>query len=81
MIGVLSGTRSDMDLIPVLMQQVRIQGVLVGSREGFERMNRAVAASRLRPVVDTVIPFDEAPEGFAVMERAGHFGKIAIEIV
>jgi NADPH:quinone reductase-like Zn-dependent oxidoreductase len=80
MIGVLSGTRSEMDLIPVLMQQVRIQGVLVGSREGFERMNRAVEASQLRPVVDTVIPFDEAPEAFAVMERAGHFGKIAVEI-
>jgi len=80
MIGVLSGTRSDMDLIPVLMQQVRIQGVLVGSREGFERMNRAVAVSGLRPVVDRAVPFDEAPEAFAVMERAEHFGKIAIEI-
>jgi NADPH:quinone reductase-like Zn-dependent oxidoreductase len=80
MIGVLSGTKSEIDLIPVLMQQVRIQGILVGSREGFERMNRAVAASEMRPVVDREIPFEEAPEAFAVMQRAGHFGKIAVEI-
>jgi len=80
MIGVLSGTRSEMDLIPVLMQQVRIQGVLVGSREGFERMNRAIDVSRMRPVVDRVVPFDEAPEAFAVMQRAEHFGKIAIAV-
>ncbi len=79
-IGVLSGVSSELNIIPVLMQQVRLQGILVGSREGFERMNRAFAAHELSPVVDRVFAFDEVPDALAHMASAGHFGKICISI-
>jgi NADPH:quinone reductase-like Zn-dependent oxidoreductase len=79
-IGVLSGVSSEINIIPILMQNVRLQGILVGSREGFERMNRAVAEHSLRPVVDRVFPFDDAPAAFKHMASASHFGKICITI-
>jgi len=79
-IGVLSGISSELNIIPILMQNIRLQGILVGSREGFERMNRAISAHSLRPVVDRVFPFDEAPEAFRHMESGTHFGKICITI-
>jgi NADPH:quinone reductase-like Zn-dependent oxidoreductase len=79
-IGVLSGVASELNIIPMLMQQLRLQGILVGSREGFERMNRAFAAHELRPVVDRVFGFDEAPDAFAYMASAQHFGKICISV-
>jgi NADPH:quinone reductase-like Zn-dependent oxidoreductase len=44
----------------------------------FEAMNRAIALHRLRPVVDRVFPFAEAPAAFRHMESAAHFGKICI---
>jgi len=47
-IGVLSGISSSLNIIPILMQQLRLQGILVGSREGFERMNRAFEMHRLQ---------------------------------
>src|SRR5439155_6491302 len=45
--------------VPLLMKNVRMQGIFVGSREMFEAMNRAIAAHSLRPVVDRVFPFAE----------------------
>jgi NADPH:quinone reductase-like Zn-dependent oxidoreductase len=67
-------------VIPILMRQVRVQGVLVGDREGFEAMNRALAAHRLRPVVDRVFPFAEAPAAFRHLASGGHFGKVVVRV-
>ncbi|MGD2116540.1 MAG: NAD(P)-dependent alcohol dehydrogenase [Acidobacteriota bacterium] len=80
MIGVLSGTVDDLNILPILMRGIRIQGVLVGSRQHFEDMNRAVEAHRMRPVVDRVFPFEEAREAFEHMAAARHFGKICIRV-
>lgn len=77
-IGVLSGASSPLNILPILMKNVRLQGILVGHREGFEAMNRAITSSRLQPVVDRVFPFEEAPEAFRFLASAGHFGKICL---
>jgi NADPH:quinone reductase-like Zn-dependent oxidoreductase len=66
--------------VPVLMKNVRVQGIFVGSREMFEAMNRAVALHRLRPVVDRVFPFAEAPEALRHLESGAHFGKVVIRL-
>ena len=80
LIGVLSGTAAPLNILPVLMQQVRVQGVLVGHREGFEAMNRAIAAHRMEPVVDSVLPFDQARQGLEHLAAGRHFGKVCLRI-
>jgi len=80
LIGVLSGVTSELNVIPVLMKNVRIQGILVGHREGFEAMNRAITANGLRPVVDRVFPLEEARAALEHMSGAEHFGKLCISI-
>jgi len=77
-IGILAGGRGEVDLTSILMSNIRVQGVLVGSRARFERMNRAIAQSGLRPVVDRVFPFAEAVDAFAYLESGSHFGKVVI---
>ncbi len=77
-IGVLAGAAAPFNVVPVLMRNLRLQGVVVGSREGFEAMNRALAAARLVPVVDRVFPFAEARAAFELMAAGGHFGKICL---
>jgi NADPH:quinone reductase-like Zn-dependent oxidoreductase len=79
-IGVLSGIATQINIIPILMQHLRLQGILVGSRDGFERMNRAFEAHQVQPVVDRVFPFDETPDAFAHMASGRHLGKICISI-
>ncbi len=77
-IGVLSGISSELNIIPILMQNIRLQGILVGSRDGFERMNKLLTTNEIHPVVDRVFPFSEAGEAFRHMASGAHFGKIAI---
>jgi NADPH:quinone reductase-like Zn-dependent oxidoreductase len=77
LIGVLSGA-GEVNPLPILMKNVRVQGIFVGSREMFEAMNRAIAFHKMRPVIDRVFPFQQAPEAFRYMESAAHFGKICI---
>ena len=79
LIGILSGGGS-FNLVPILMKNVRVQGIFVGSREMFEAMNRAIALHQVRPVVDRVFGFGEVREALRYMESGQHFGKICIKI-
>ena len=78
-IGVLSGITSELNIIPVLMQNVRLQGILVGHRDGFADMNRAFGQHRLQPIVDRVFAFDDTTDAFRHMMAGAHFGKVCIE--
>ena len=42
-------------------------------------MNRAIAASRLRPVIDRVFAFEEAREAFHYFMQGQLFGKVVIK--
>ncbi|HWO00252.1 MAG TPA: NAD(P)-dependent alcohol dehydrogenase [Blastocatellia bacterium] len=79
LIGNLSGNSTEVNLVQILMQNVRIQGVLVGSRDCFEAMNRSITLHKLHPVVDRVFAFEEAPKAFEHMATGSHFGKICIK--
>ena len=77
LIGVLAGG-DQVNPLPILMKNVRVQGIFVGSRAMFEAMNRAISLHRLRPVVDRVFAFEELREALKHMEAGAHFGKIAL---
>ena len=79
LIGVLSGA-GECDPRPIFLKQVKIQGIYVGSRRMFEDMNRALAASGLRPVVARVFGFDQIKEAIAYQESGAHFGKVCIRV-
>jgi NADPH:quinone reductase-like Zn-dependent oxidoreductase len=78
-IGVLSGPSEPVPIPMILHKQVRIQGVYVGSRHNFEEMNKAIIASKLRPVFESH-PWTEAREVLREMESASHFGKLVLKV-
>jgi NADPH:quinone reductase-like Zn-dependent oxidoreductase len=78
MIGVLSGGRLSAPLGLVVTRQVRLQGITVGHRDGFEAMARAIGQHRLQPVVDRVFAFEELKEAMAYLKSGAHFGKVCI---
>jgi NADPH:quinone reductase-like Zn-dependent oxidoreductase len=80
LIGVLTGGGGQVNPLPLLMRNIRLQGIFVGSREMFEAMNRAIALHKLEPVVDRVFPFGEAVEAYRYMDTGAHFGKVTIKI-
>lgn len=79
LIGILSGA-GQIDPMTLLFKNARIQGILVGSREMFEGMNRAMAVNQVHPVIDKVFPFNRAREAYRHLESGTHFGKVCIAI-
>ncbi len=79
-IGLLSGPGEKIDPLTILRRRLRVGGILVGSTEMFEAMNRAISAHRIKPVVDRVFGFAEAAAAYRHMEGASHLGKIVISV-
>lgn len=80
LIGVLSGGEGNLSLYPILMQGVKVQGIIVGNKEEFHSMNRAVSVNGIKPVIDRTFSFSEYREAFRYMESGKHFGKIVIAL-
>jgi NADPH:quinone reductase-like Zn-dependent oxidoreductase len=80
LIGNVAGTVAEVPLTLIFMQRVRVQGILVGDRESFEAMNRAIAHHRLRPLIDRVFPLAEARAAFEHMAEGRHFGKVVVRV-
>jgi NADPH:quinone reductase-like Zn-dependent oxidoreductase len=77
-IGLLTGAGAEVDPMPILRRNLRVQGLYVGNRQMFEAMNRAIAADGLKPVIDKVFPFAQVKDAFRHMKSQNHFGKIVI---
>ncbi len=78
LIGVLAS--GQFNPIPVLMKHIRLQGIFVGSREMFEHMNSAIAAHKIKPVIDRVFKASQIKEAFEYMSSGSHFGKIVLQV-
>ena len=79
MIGVLSGANAPLNLGRVVTQNVRLQGVTLGSRDALEDMVRAIDLHRLRPPIDEKrYAFTEVADAIRAIAAGRHFGKIGI---
>ena len=78
MIGVLTGVGAAGSPYGLLGKQASLNGVYVGSRGQFERMNAAISAHAMEPVVDREFGFDEAAAAYRHLESGTHFGKVVI---
>jgi NADPH:quinone reductase-like Zn-dependent oxidoreductase len=79
LIGVLTGPVAQVQLPLILMQNMRIQGVAIGSREDHEAMVRAIEQNDLKPVISDVYEFAQAADAIRALPQGEHFGKIAIQ--
>jgi NADPH:quinone reductase-like Zn-dependent oxidoreductase len=79
-IGFTGGYGAGLDIRQLIAPMLRMQGIAVGSRSSFEAMNRAITQHGLRPVIEQTFPLEKTRDAFALMERGGHFGKIAITL-
>lgn len=80
LIGGLSGFASDVPVGALMGLNATASGIYVGSRADFEELNAFVAKHRIKPVVDQVFEFDDAPAAFAAMDSGEVFGKVVIRL-
>jgi len=79
LIGILGDTTFSSSIFPVMRNRLTIQGISIGHRRGFERMNAAIEVAGIKPVIDRVYGFSEVPRAFEHLAR-GPFGKVVIAL-
>ena len=78
--GVTSDAEAVTDLRALYWNQLTIMGSTMGSNEDLHQMVKAVTAAKLRPVIDSVMPLENAKDAMIRMETAEQFGKIVLEV-
>lgn len=79
-LGVLTGTRGEVNTYAIFHRTLRVAGVYVGSVAMFESLLRAIEAAGIEPVIDRTFRFDEARAAYDYMASAKHFGKVVIAL-
>jgi len=89
LIGLMQGTRAELDLATVLMRHLKIFGSTLRNRSAdekaqivtafLERFGAALEAGKLRPPIYKVTPAADAPTAHRMMQSSEHFGKIVLK--
>lgn len=80
LLGVLTGTRGEVNTSGVFQKGLHVRGIYVGSGRMFEALNRALSATQLHPIIDRVFPFDEARAAYEYLASGTHLGKVVIRV-
>lgn len=89
LVGLLGGTEGVVPLDQVLSRRLRLIGSVLRSRSRLEkaaliagfrdRFEMELAAGKLQPILDRVVPASSIADAVESMVRGGHLGKIAID--
>jgi NADPH:quinone reductase-like Zn-dependent oxidoreductase len=71
---------SKAELTKIFFRQLRVVGSTMGTRAELERLASFVAHHGIEPVVDSVLPLEQAREGFAAMAAGDVFGKVVFTV-
>ena len=89
-IGLMGGTRAELDLAGLMVKRQQVIGSTLRVRPAAEkkaivdaflqRFGAALEAGRIKPVLDRVLPLDQAGEAHRIMKASEHFGKIGLRV-
>jgi NADPH:quinone reductase-like Zn-dependent oxidoreductase len=77
--GATAGFHPAIDLRHIFFRQIEILGSTMGSKADLLAVLGHVAAGRLSPVVDRVLPLALAADAHRVLEERAAFGKVVLE--
>jgi D-arabinose 1-dehydrogenase-like Zn-dependent alcohol dehydrogenase len=76
----LGGFGGNIPALQLLDRNVNVSGIYVGSRENFEALNAFIDQHKVKPVIDKVFEFEDAPAAYELMESDQFLGKIVIRL-
>jgi NADPH:quinone reductase-like Zn-dependent oxidoreductase len=79
LIGVLTGISGEVPTYMLFSSQLRVTGIMVGSRKDQQDMNRAIAANKIKPIIDSTFPLEGIADAYRHQASQKHFGKICLE--
>jgi putative PIG3 family NAD(P)H quinone oxidoreductase len=89
-IGLIGGANANINLAMMLLRRLRVIGSTLRTRSVadkaeivrrfVERFGRALEAGRIKPVIDRVLPLEQAAEAHRIVQASTHFGKVVLRV-
>ena len=78
--GATSGPKAEIDLRFLFMKQLSLLGSYMGGDGELRKVMHLISQGKLKPVVDTIFPLEEARQAHQKMESRDFFGKIVLTL-
>jgi zinc-binding alcohol dehydrogenase/oxidoreductase len=78
--GASSAPMVSLDIRRLFWHQWSLMGSTLGSRSEYTDIVRLAHEGKLWPIVDTVVPLDDAVSAFERLQRSEQMGKLVIEV-
>jgi NADPH:quinone reductase-like Zn-dependent oxidoreductase len=78
-IGASAGPKVELDVRTLFWRQASVRGSTMSSRGEFDEVLGHLASGRLRAVVDSTFPFEQAVDAFRRFDAPDLFGKIVVQ--
>jgi len=89
-IGLIGGAKADINLAMLLTRRLQVIGSTLRTRSNADKakivayfvsqFGAALAAGRIKPVVDRVLPLAQAAEAHRIVQSSTHFGKVVLRL-
>ncbi|WP_026690259.1 zinc-binding dehydrogenase [Alteribacter aurantiacus] len=76
--GSSGGQKTELDFRTLYLKHITMYGSVLGTREEFKRMLRAISDNKIKPVIDRTFPLEEAKEAQQYFKKSGKKGKIVL---
>ncbi len=78
--GATTGPHPKEDIRYIFWKQLQIIGTTMSSHQEFVDVMNLIWQGRLKPVVDRVLPLEEAREAYRVLKAGEQFGKVVLAV-
>lgn len=76
--GATSGDAPPAELTRIFFQQMRVHGSTMGTRDELHRLAQFLDVTGTKPLIDRVLPMEQAAEGLQAVVDGSVFGKIVL---
>jgi NADPH:quinone reductase-like Zn-dependent oxidoreductase len=78
LVGLLTGTRLTIDLVPLITNYIRLQAYSVGNAQELNDLVNAIEKNNIKPVLDSVFPIEKVQDAFHRFRSGQAFGKVVV---
>ncbi|MDQ0483724.1 zinc-binding dehydrogenase [Guptibacillus hwajinpoensis] len=76
--GSAGGQKTELDFRTMYLKHITLIGSVLGTRDEFERLMKAVTDGKVKPIIDRTFPLEEARDAQSYFKKSGKLGKIVL---